>query len=130
MKLIAFLFLFTFLTPLWGQNNFTFINAAWGTNQVQEELCGDPSAPSEFWLDGENASVCMNLDGESFSKNFALVPQEEFPTIGEFQTIYQTLDGYAIFVNGFYNKNQKVLTDVRFYYDGFLIGILSHPILY
>ncbi len=112
------------------QNEFSFTNAAWGVEQCQNEICSDIENPSSFWLDGENASVCMNLDGESFSKNFALVPQEEFPTIGEFQTIYQTIDGYTIFVNGFYNKNQKVLTDVRFYYDGFLAGVLSHPILY
>lgn len=130
MKQIALFFCLCFSVQGLGQNTYTFVNAAWGIENCQEELCGDPSNPSEFWVDGENASVCMDLDDQHFSKNFQLVPQEDFPMLGGFQTVYQTLDGYTIFINGFYNKNQKVLVDVRFYYDGFLVGILSHPIIY
>lgn len=117
-----FLLVFILLSVnLYSQNEYFFAKGAWGFD-CEEKI---QSHFTELQLDGEIVSICMA--DTSISKRFQLTEKISESYTHEVDDIWVTIDGYILNFKGYYKNNVLILTEVRIYLDGVLIGILNQP---
>lgn len=117
-----FLLVFILLSfNLYSQNEYFFAKGAWGFDCEQKIQ----SHFTELQWDGETVVICMS--DTCITKQFKLIEKISESYTYEVDDIWSTSDGYILNFKGYYKNNVLILTEVRIYLDGVLIGILNQP---
>jgi hypothetical protein len=127
-KLLTFIFLFC-ASVVTGQS-YSFINGAWGYEKCQEELCGDSNMPSELYWRDSIMSTCIVNGEQHISQSFHVSQVIDNSFFDAVDYLVETQEGYIVKLSGYKKGEKIVILSAYFYYEGFVIGILSYPILY
>lgn len=129
MKALLTIILIISAFVLHGQS-YNFINGAWGYEKCQEELCGDSNMPSELYWRDSIMSVCIVNGEEHVSQSFHVSQVIDNSLFDVVDYLVATQEGYIVKLSGYKEGEKIIILSAYFYYEGFVIGILSYPILY
>lgn len=129
-NILYILFLLLIPNTTNGQTH-SFAYGVWGYENCQTEPCYDlNSIPSELYWNEEVISICISQDeGIHVSHNFSIFELIDNSYFEKVDILIQSQEGYIIQIEGYRQNEKTIILNAKFYYDGFLIGILSHPII-